>query len=148
MKKNAYNKEASSLSYTLRASNQPRTSEAKIISLNSLKKCTSQAFIKLPNSNGTLWVLQQQICLLKGEGNYTQIHLANDHIILVCKPLKFYREQLDDQKFIQVHKSYLIQKNSIEQVIEKDQKFTCKLKIGQLIPVSRRKKQTLIDMIS
>ena len=66
------------------------------------------------------------------------IFTKNDKEFIVSKTLKDFDETLDDKNFIRIHKSYLVNKQSITSYIRSNG-IKVKLRNGKLLPVSRRK---------
>ncbi|OFY85760.1 MAG: hypothetical protein A3K10_01510, partial [Bacteroidetes bacterium RIFCSPLOWO2_12_FULL_31_6] len=79
--------------------------------------------------------------------NYTQIYLTNNETILTAKTLKSFEELLVDYKFERVHKTHLININYLKTFSQLDGGFVI-LKNGDKIPVSRIKKERLLEIIS
>ena len=66
--------------------------------------------------------------------------------MVVCKNMKTFSERLPESEFIRVHKSYIININSIDKYMKSDGGYLI-LEGGQNIPVSVRKKQTVVDLV-
>ncbi len=84
----------------------------------------------------TIFISPDAITYLEGEGNYSFIHTSCGKRYLVSKTLKALAEHLD-QKFLRIHKSYLININFIVERIE-DNRYL-KMSCGNEVAVSRRK---------
>lgn len=78
--------------------------------------------------------------------NYTMFYFTDGTKLLVTKTLKEFDKLLADQGFIRVHQSHLINTNFIKEFIKSDGYII--MKDGTKVPVSTRKKQVLMDMIS
>ena len=89
----------------------------------------------LPQQNGTLRLPLKQITHIKGERNYSTIHLSNGSQELSSKNLAYFEDILSDKSFFRNHRSYLVNRYHIKALIEGH--FV--LKNGNEIPISRRK---------
>jgi len=78
--------------------------------------------------------------------NYTMFYFTDETKLLVTKTLKEFDKLLGDQGFIRVHQSHLINTTFIKEFIKSDGYII--MKDGTRVPVSTRKKQVLMEMIS
>lgn len=78
--------------------------------------------------------------------NYTMFHFTDGTKLLVTKTLKEFDKLLSDHGFIRVHQSHLINTRFIKEFIKSNGYII--MKDGTKVPVSTRKKQVLMDMIS
>ncbi|SET43656.1 two component transcriptional regulator, LytTR family [Draconibacterium orientale] len=85
-------------------------------------------FIK--SGNKTVKVYFDKILYIEGQRDYLQIHTEDSRIMTLLN-FKKMQELLDDQKFIRVHKSYIISIDKIDYI----ENNTIKIK-DKLIPVS------------
>lgn len=86
-----------------------------------------------------------QIEFLKAEGSYCNFFVQNKRSILISKPLKEYVEMLAKSDFIRVHKSYLVNIDMIKAFNYRS--FEIVLKSEQKIPVSRRSRNNVLDLL-
>ena len=56
-----------------------------------------------------------EILFIKSDGDYTLLHFANKKL-LVSQPLRYWVEMLDDTRFAQTHKSYIVNLNKVSKV--------------------------------
>lgn len=68
--------------------------------------------ITVPQQDGFRVIEIKDILYCKADDNYTEIHLEKSKI-LVSKTLKHFDELLKDANFVRIHKSYLVNVNSI-----------------------------------
>jgi two-component system LytT family response regulator len=88
-----------------------------------------------------------QICFLKADGSYTEIHSKIDEIITASKGLKYYEDVLSVYpQFKRCHKSYIINLNCVEEYIKSDG-GSIVIK-GQLIPISSEKLAEFIQLLN
>lgn len=99
--------------------------------------------IKLPISDGEIWIKLSDIVRCQSFSNYTRI-FCTQKSYTISKTLKYVEtELLNSDQFVRVHQSHLI---NIDFVAEKEIKKQCVLlSNGDLIPVSRSRKLDLID---
>ncbi len=87
-----------------------------------------------------------EIVRLESESNYTSVYLADNKKLLVSKPLKEYSDILEDRNFFRAHQSHLINLDFFE-LYEKQDGGYIVLKDGTNIPVSKRKKNLLFELL-
>lgn len=78
--------------------------------------------------------------------NYTMFYFVDGTKLLVTKTLKEFDNLLSEHQFIRVHQSHLINTNFIKEFLKSAGEIV--MKDGTRVPVSTRKKQVLMDMIS
>ncbi|MBK7130073.1 MAG: response regulator transcription factor [Crocinitomicaceae bacterium] len=78
--------------------------------------------------------------------NYTMFYFVDGTKLLVTKTLKEFDNLLSEHQFIRVHQSHLINANFIKEFLKSAGEIV--MKDGTRVPVSTRKKQVLMDMIS
>lgn len=78
---------------------------------------------------------------------YTNFYLNSGKRIIVSKTLKEIEEQLSGKDFIRPHKSHLINIEYIKTVVRNDGGYIV-MKDGTEIPISRRKKEMVMDVIN
>lgn len=87
-------------------------------------------FTFIKSGNKTVKVYFDKILYIEGQRDYLQIHTEDSRIMTLLN-FKKMQELLDDQKFIRVHKSYIISIDKIDYI----ENNTIKIK-DKLIPVS------------
>jgi two-component system LytT family response regulator len=119
--------------------------------LEELKKSLqSNKFSKigLPVAEGVRFVEIEQIVNLEADGMYTKIHMADNSIELISKPLKFFADMIENMElFYRPHRSHLINLKYIKQYVKKDGNYVV-LENDFIVPVSKEKKSELIELIS
>lgn len=106
--------------------------KAKRIALNTLEK------IHIVNV--------EEILRCESNINYTMFYFTDGTKLLVTKTLKEFDNLLSGHNFIRVHQSHLINTNFIKEFLKSAGDIV--MKDGTRVPVSTRKKQVLMDMIS
>lgn len=86
-----------------------------------------------------------EIIRCEADGKYTRFKLVNDPDILVSKNLKTYEELLENSGFIRCHHSHLVRIDSVKSFSKN--LLELNLSNGETIPVSTRKKETVISAL-
>jgi len=108
---------------------------------------TDSPVITLPTKDGANIIKINDILYIEASGNYCIIFTKNDKEFIVSKTLKDFDEILEDKNFIRIHKSYLVNKQSVTSYIRSNG-IKVKLKNGKLLPVSRRKQALFFSTYS
>jgi len=80
----------------------------------------------------------------ESDHNYTTFHLNNGKQVVVSRTLKDFDEMLSDYLFLRTHQSHLININHIVS-FEKNDGGYLRMADGSSVPVSKRKKEELMD---
>ncbi|WP_345026240.1 LytTR family DNA-binding domain-containing protein [Ravibacter arvi] len=97
--------------------------------------------------NSTISLSPPDITCMEGEGNYTYIYTYSGKKYLVPKTIKNLHTHLNnDDDFIRVHKSYLINTNHIVDYTDVDR--TIKMAGGKEVYISRRKSKEINRKLS
>ena len=88
-----------------------------------------------------------QIIRCESDNYYTNFFLADGKKILVSKTLKENEQLLSDHNFIRPHKSHLVNVKYIKGFLRSDGGYI-ELTDGSRIPVSRRKREQIIEVIT
>ncbi|HEY0679942.1 MAG TPA: LytTR family DNA-binding domain-containing protein [Chitinophagaceae bacterium] len=99
--------------------------------------------LALPGINGIEYVLLEEIIRLQAERNYTRLYFVKAKSFLSSKTLGDYEKILRDSGFMRVHRSHLI--NPIH-IAGYEKQGMVKLKDGCEIEVSRRKKESVLNL--
>jgi two-component system LytT family response regulator len=84
-------------------------------------------------------IFLKEIIMLRGEINYTSIHLLSGKVLLVPRTIKIFENLLSQYAFIRIHRAYLV--NEIH-LIEYDEVNNCvKMSNDMTAPISRRRKE-------
>lgn len=87
-----------------------------------------------------------EILHCESDGNYTRFHLENDKEVIVSRTLKHFESRLEANHFFRIHRSHLINLNSIESYDRRNGGFVI-LRNGTVIPVASRKKDAFLARI-
>ena len=99
--------------------------------------------IVVQNVNGFQVLELKNILYLEGAVNYTKFYLQDGSSILISKTLKEYENLLQNQGFIRVHQSFIINLHHVKQYI-KGEGGQVIMSNQKEIPISRRKKSNFI----
>lgn len=80
------------------------------------------------------------VVMIQGEGNYTTFHISTGKKLVVSKTLKNYQALLDEQVFVRVHKSCLINLHHLQEY-DVTYEETVVLKNGLRVGVARRRRK-------
>ncbi|WP_340073978.1 LytTR family DNA-binding domain-containing protein [Leptobacterium sp. I13] len=100
-------------------------------------------------SNNTIHVIPlEQVNYIAAEDDYVMIH-ANGQKHLKYQTMKYYEEHLDKSDFIRIHRSYIVNVNSMQK-IEKygKESYVLQLKTGEKLKVSRSCYQELKKLLA
>jgi two-component system LytT family response regulator len=100
--------------------------------------------LALPGSGEIRYVNVQDIIRLQAERNYTRIYFTGNKNFLSAKTLKEYEEMLQDQDFIRVHKSHLV---NAAFMTNYDRDGWLFMEDGSKVEVARRKKEYLLKWL-
>lgn len=98
--------------------------------------------IRIPESDGYLFINVSEVLYLQADSNYTRIHTVGGKAFIVSKTLKDFETKLDPSLFVRVHHSFIANINEIMQ-LSKGEPSSIKMNDGQIIPVSRSRKNAL-----
>ncbi|MFL5753335.1 MAG: LytR/AlgR family response regulator transcription factor, partial [Bacteroidia bacterium] len=88
----------------------------------------------------------QDIVRCEADRNYTSFILAGGKKILVSNTLKEYDEMLSTYRFFRAHQSHLVNIDHIERYEKREGGFLI-MKDKSMVPVSVRKKETLLSLL-
>ncbi|MGN6249601.1 MAG: LytR/AlgR family response regulator transcription factor [Ginsengibacter sp.] len=103
--------------------------------------------IAVPLNDGLEFIIIKNISRIESSSSYSRIYLINGQSVLVTKLLKEFEELLIPYGFFRVHNSHLINLNYIKKYI-RGTGGQVLMENGDLIDVSRRKKEEFISLIS
>lgn len=102
--------------------------------------------ICLSDASGYHVIALRDILYLCADNTYTTFFLTDGRQMLMSRPLMDYERLLPDAQFFRIHKSYLINLSHVTG-FKKSEGGSVLLSNGQLLEVSRRKKDELLDMM-
>ncbi len=87
-----------------------------------------------------------EILCCQADSNYTYIYTADGRKVVASKSLNSLEKTLDPNAFVRIHRSYLVNLQHITQFSSTDG-YEITLKDGTKYPVSRRKKDDVLDLL-
>lgn len=102
--------------------------------------------IKIPFSNGHIWVNSADIIRCESESNYTIIHVSDGSSYTLSKTLKLIEFEYESLGFIRIHQSHLVNIRYLKDL--KISNNTITLLNGETLPVSRSKRDDLIAIFT
>lgn len=116
--------------------------------LENIKKApTEPPKIVLSTSEKINVVKVDDILRCESDNYYTMFYFTNGQKLMVSKTLKENEDLLKDYHFIRPHKSHLVNTKYIKGFLKHDGGFII-MSDGTNVPVSRRKKELIVDIIS
>ncbi len=100
--------------------------------------------IVVPAADGFTVVQLEQIVYIKSVRNYSEFHLNDRTKILTSKSLIIYDKLLADHGFFRIHQTFLVNLSHVKAYIRSDG-GGLKMDSGELLPVARQKKSSLLD---
>jgi two-component system LytT family response regulator len=114
--------------------------------LQNFKQPATQQKIALPNKDGYEFAEVSQIIYCQAEGSYTKVFLAGKKHILVSKSLGDIEELLPAALFLRIHHSTVVNINYVTHFVRSDGGYV-KLQTGEQLPVSKSKKETVMNKL-
>lgn len=102
--------------------------------------------IALPTQNGYELLKLNSIVYCKSESNYCRVICIDGRTFLISKTLKYVEELINNELFIRIHKSYLVNLNYVVK-FDKGDELKVTITNGEQLPVSIRKKEQFLNAI-
>jgi len=102
--------------------------------------------VALPTQNGFDLIKLSTILYCQAENNYCKVICVDDKEFLVSKTLKYIEKLIDNDLFMRIHKSFLVNLNYIVKY-DKSDDLIITLINGIQLPVSFRKKEQFLNTI-
>lgn len=115
--------------------------------LASLDQKQEQRNICLSTSEGIEFIKTAEILYCEASGSYTHFHLKDNHKLLVSKNLKEYSLLLDDQDFMRVHNSFLINLKEVKRYVKSDGGYIL-MNNEANIPISGKKREEFLSRMA
>lgn len=107
-----------------------------------ISKINKKAQIIVKDKDKKVILLEDQILFAKKEDHYLILHLK-DSEKLIRSSIKEFLDQMDSSSFLQVHRSYVINKNCIDAFNTKEMTIN-----GSTIPISKTYAKEILEEIS
>ena len=103
--------------------------------------------IALEIPKGIMFASHEDIIYFEADSMYTNVQLKNGKTKTICKPLKHFVAQLEENAmFFKCHRSYLINLKYVDELIKEDGDFLL-MNNQKRIPISRSKKEQFITIV-
>lgn len=100
--------------------------------------------VAIPTNTELLFIHKKDLLYFCGEGSYTNIYLQNGRKITISKHLKEIETTMDDEDFVRIHNSHLI--NIHHAISYMNSNANCvKMSNGEELSVSGHRKKKLMD---
>jgi len=96
--------------------------------------------IAINTKNGIQLIEASDIMYCLSDGNYTHIHLMNGQKLITAKKLKTIEEGLEEDFFVRIHHSHLINLSGIETVIKGNINWKVVMQDGTQLSISKSRK--------
>jgi len=111
-----------------------------------LEPKNKQQKLALPTLEGLIFIDVNDIIKLEADGSYTIFHFLQKNTLMVSKPIKEYEELLEDDNFMRVHHSYIINLGHIKKYVRGSGGHVI-MKDDSLVDVSVRKKDDFLKRV-
>ena len=92
--------------------------------------------LAISTTEGTLFLPTTDIVRLEAEGSYTTFHLRDKKKLVASRTLKDFATLLDEQRFIRIHKSHVVNRSYVKSILNSHQLL---MEDNSTVDVSRRK---------
>jgi two-component system LytT family response regulator len=103
----------------------------------------SRIRIALATRTGVDFIIPDEIIILEGNDNYTNIHLKGDVKKTVSKTLKIFERSLENLQFVRIHNSHIININFIKHISNS----TITLRNGKELTISNKYKKSFNEKL-
>lgn len=100
----------------------------------------------VPTSDGVEFINIDELFFIKAEGSYSVLSFQRGKDMLVSKNIGEFQGQLPEDDFCRVHNSFLINLRHVKKIRRKGG-LTAEMQNGEMIPVSRNKKDQFMQKI-
>ncbi|MEM8583919.1 MAG: LytTR family DNA-binding domain-containing protein [Bacteroidota bacterium] len=100
----------------------------------------------LPTRSGMIVLKQEEIIRIQGDGNYCYFYCVNDQQHYLSRNLAYYQKLVREELFFRVHQSHLVNLKYVRSV-DADGQSQILLANGDLVPLSKARKQMLIQIL-
>lgn len=112
---------------------------------NSVESAKSKVNLALKLQNKTIFVPLDEILYLKGDRNYTRIHLTKGESIYLSKTLKQFEGLLPCSQFYRLHKTTIVNLQFVKHISTNN---IIEMTNGLELPVSKDRKNALIEILN
>lgn len=102
--------------------------------------------ITIPDKDGQTFISLEKIIYIEASSNYSNIHLEDGTTNLVTMTLKHMHQKLNDERFVRVHHSFIINMDHVFQYIKSEGGYLVMTDQSK-IPISRSKRSEIKEII-
>lgn len=113
---------------------------------NSIESSKQSKYVSISSLDKVDVIKKDEIIFCKSDGRYTTFFLKNNKEIVACKNLGEYEQMLEKDNFFRVHNSYIVNLDYIVNISKKEG-FYCIMSNKALIPVSKRRQESLKNFL-
>ena len=114
--------------------------------LNNISPENNEKKICLSTQSETRVCSVNEITRCESEHNYTTFYFTKEKPLMISKTLKEYEDILKEYRFERIHQSHLVNLDHIRSYLKKDGGYVL-MKDGTEIPISRRKKEHVLEIL-
>ncbi len=103
--------------------------------------------IIFPTQEGYEFITINSIIRCEAADNYSRLYFGDNNSLIVCKTLKEIEQILNEQKFLRIHHSHLINREQIRRIIKADGGFV-QMTDGTQLPIARRRKNDILEELT
>jgi two-component system LytT family response regulator len=90
--------------------------------ISNLKASSPEDYkLAISTTEGTLFLPTRDILRLEAEGSYTIFHLRDQKKLVASRTLKDFADLLDEQRFIRIHKSHVVNTRYVKSILNNHQ---------------------------
>ncbi|MCC6413115.1 MAG: LytTR family transcriptional regulator, partial [Saprospiraceae bacterium] len=103
--------------------------------------------ICLATADGLEFLNVDEIVYCEAAGSYTQFQLRDGRKVLVSKNLREYELMLDNESFMRVHNSYLVNLREVQRYVKTEGGYLL-MKNGAQIGISPKKREEFLERMA
>ncbi len=100
--------------------------------------------IALPSKDGYIFISTESITKIEADSNYSKVYFTDRKPIVICKTLQEFEDILDEEHFLRLHRSHIVNINQIQSFNTKEKYVILNDKTR--ITVSSRRKALLLNI--
>ena len=125
----------------------PRCGPNQFLQLLDTTKNKSFDRITLSTGNGLVFASTKDITRIETYGNYGFVFMVDGERLLVSRNLKEFEEMLPEPDFFRIHQSHIVNTSFVRKFIKGEGDHVL-MSDGSKVPVSRRRKEEFIQIVS
>lgn len=118
-----------------------RRAVERIRERSELKEGSLSRSVSIPTSNGQRVIKLEDILYLKADGSYTEVHTTTERHLVSRKLIEMH-ELLEEDVFVRLHRSYVVNMTQVVEFIRQTNSFV-RMSNNAMIPVARRSKDAV-----